>query len=425
MNQLNKTQFNPYYNPVLSNVFPAVGLLDLTDVAPDSYVGQANNILAVNPVATGVDFVSPSSIIPPVIGTGTAFDIPVFSGSVPPIFSDSGVNINPFDGSITGMNSITTNGQIYIGPLTLPDTGNIVDLDLSTPHNQTIAYDTTNNIVILAANANGGQPADLIIANGQTGNTGSNNIVMVNNNAGGANILSAPVNELVATTGISINESTDSHQLNMSGTGVSLICGNSLPLSIVTLGNPGTVGDVLTLLTGGAGWAPASSGGSLPTYTSQSVNPTMFGSSSDATMGFGSSLGTAPTFYWPCGLPWPCDPNMGTFAPSAPWSAGTVPFTLVPGNYAACLAFLGNAGMGIAQFTITNAGGGSPTVTNFDCYTSNTNNPQLNAIIQFTVSGTGYQNILINITCNSKNGSSSGYCLLPCSDLVVSPVYTL
>ncbi len=392
---------------------------DLTSHNP-KVLNETINNLTVNTIN------GQAPVLPSGIGTGSAFDIPVFGSSIPPIFVDSGVNINPLNGSITGMNSITTNGNIYVGPLTLSDTGNIVDLDLSTPHNQTLAYDSTNHVVIIGANANGGQPADLIIVNGQTGNTGSNNIVLINNNANGSNILDAPVNEIISTSASSIFENTDNHQLTMTNTGVSLICGNSLPLSIVTLGNPGTVGDVLTLLTGGAGWAPASSGGSFPTYTSQSVNVTMFGSSSDATMGLASAEGSAPSFYYPANLPWPCPNGSGTFTPTIPYNLGTVPFTLVPGNYALCCGFLGNLGTPISTFTITNAtSGGSPLVFTFDTYINNINNPQLNCLFQFTVSGTGYQDILVNLSVLSANVLSSGTALLPCTDLIISPVYTL
>lgn len=398
--------------------------IELLDVSPHNYVGDAGKVYVVNSLEDGLIPVTIGSIIPPSIGTGTAGDIPVWSSSAPPIFTDSSVNI---DGSqnMTNVGSLQTQGNIFLGPITGGDSGNILDLNFMNPHNQTLAYDSTEQVVILAANTNGTDPADLGIVNGPDGSTGSNNIYIINNNANGSIISSGPAIELQASVAVVVAETTDNHSLIMQNTGVTLVVGDNLPLAIVTLGNPGSVGDVLTNLTGGAGWQAPSGGGSLPTYTSQSVNPTMFGSSSDAQYGFASAYATALSFYFPATLPWPCLNSNGTFTPTIPANFGTVPFTLVTGNYAICWGLLGNLGTGIVQFTVTNAtSGGSPTVLTFDTYINNTNNPQLNCVSQFTVSGTGYQDILLNVSCNAKNGASSGYVILPCTDLIISPVYT-
>ena len=313
-----------------------------------------NDILQVNSTGTEVIEVSPGTIIPPVIGTGTAFDIPTFSGSVPPIFTDSGVNINHFTHGMTGLNSISNSTSFEIS-------------------------ETTDGHSLLMNSSN----VTLTCGNGEN---------MLLNCAGGG--------------GIHANVQT-------------------LKLDISS--DSGSLGDVLTADgTGNCSWVPASGGGSLPTYTSQSVNVTMFGSSSDAGMGLASSEGSAPCFYYPADLPWPCPNGSGTFSPTIPYNLGTVPFTLVPGNYALCCGFLGNLGTPIATFTVTNVTtGGLPSVLTFDTYINNSNNPQLNCLLQFTVSGTGYQDILVNLSVLSANILSSGTALLPCTDLIISPVYTV
>src|SRR5208282_4382163 len=75
--------------------------------------------------------------------------------------------------------------------------------------------------------------------------------------------------------------------------------------------------------------------GILPTYVNQSVNPCMFGSSSDSQMGLVANPGTAPNFYAPATIPpWPCLSSNLTFTPTIPYILGSVPFTLVAGDYA-------------------------------------------------------------------------------------------
>jgi len=96
---------------------------DLLDVntgnIPPSLTGDGLKIPQVNSGGNQIELVNPATIVSTAIGTGTAGDIPVFSASLPPIFTDSGVNI---DGSqnVTGIHSIITptlylnNGSIKI-----------------------------------------------------------------------------------------------------------------------------------------------------------------------------------------------------------------------------------------------------------------------------------------------------------------------
>lgn len=69
--------------------YPAQYFTQLLD-CPNTYT--ANDIIQVNSVGTGLIETPASSLIPPVIGTGTMNDIPVFSGGLP-IFVDSGFQV--------------------------------------------------------------------------------------------------------------------------------------------------------------------------------------------------------------------------------------------------------------------------------------------------------------------------------------------
>ncbi len=255
MNTLNKTQKSPFFNPVLSDMFPAVSILDLTDINPDSYTGEAGNALVVNAQENGMDFLSLGSIINPIIGTGTNNDIPIFNSTYPPIFLDSGVNIN--SQNMTGVASLTTTGNIYVGQ---SSGQNEIDLFSSTPNNQILAYDSTSSSLLLGAGISGTLDSDLNITN----NSVAPKTINISNVNGSNTISSSTGSTLSDTVSLSLTENTDSHNISMSSAGVSLVCGNSLPLTITTQGNAGTTGDVFTLGSSGAVWqAPAGGSGSV------------------------------------------------------------------------------------------------------------------------------------------------------------------
>jgi hypothetical protein len=64
----------------------------LQDVDADPLI--PNYVLKVNNDGSKIEEVSASSIILPAVGSGTTNHIPIFSGGFPPIFNDSGVEIN-------------------------------------------------------------------------------------------------------------------------------------------------------------------------------------------------------------------------------------------------------------------------------------------------------------------------------------------
>ena len=170
----------------------------------------------------------------------------------------------------------------------------------------------------------------------------------------------------------------------------------------------------------GSTYPPSSSG---PTYTSVSINPLMFGSSSDALSQFCCSNGTAPSFYAPTELPWPSNESSMPDYTIGITNFGTVLCTLVPGNYGLCSTWLGNGGTGIATFTVANLTTIGPATTiAVDTYQNNNNNPFVGGVSAFTVGGTGYQNISINLSCSTQNPSSVGYLLLPSANVDIFPV---
>ena len=157
MNTQNTTQVNPYFQPKLSNVFPAVSFLELTDVSPDTYANNQSKVLAVNNDATGIGFIDASSIVDTVVGLGTARDIPVWTGGLNPIFQDSGMSID--------------NISFPNPPESLPLQAHYINLKPSAGVDQIIAsvYDpnTSNDLVLVGVGALTGN-ADLQITNQST-----------------------------------------------------------------------------------------------------------------------------------------------------------------------------------------------------------------------------------------------------------------
>lgn len=80
--------------------YPAQYFTQLLD-CPNTYT--ANDIIVVNSTGTGLTEVAPTSLLP-AVGTGVTNDIPVFSGSVPPLLSDSGCQIVPVFGGLSIQN---------------------------------------------------------------------------------------------------------------------------------------------------------------------------------------------------------------------------------------------------------------------------------------------------------------------------------
>ena len=233
---------------------------DLLDVntgnIPPSLSGDGLKIPQVNSEGNQIELVTPSSIIPAVVGTGAVGDIPVFSASIPPIFTDSGVNI---DGSknVTGVASLKTNGNIYIGQ---SSGQNEIDLFSSTPNNQILAYDSTSHSLVLGTGIAGTLDADLNITN----NSVVPKAINISNINGSNSISSSTGSSLSDTVSLSLTETTNSHHFSMGSSGISLVCGDNLPLSITTHGSAGTTGNVLTLGSSGAIWqAPSGGSGSV------------------------------------------------------------------------------------------------------------------------------------------------------------------
>jgi hypothetical protein len=70
----------------LKHTFKSLQDVDVTSFAP-------NDILVINNDGSKIIQQTASSLLPPIIGTGITNDIPVFSGSYPPIFVDSGFQV--------------------------------------------------------------------------------------------------------------------------------------------------------------------------------------------------------------------------------------------------------------------------------------------------------------------------------------------
>ena len=145
---------NSIFLPGLAHTFQS-----LIDVNVSPYV--ADSIIKVNGTATGLEEASASSIVGPAVGTGTTGDIPVFTGSAPPVLADSGVNI---DGSknMTGINSITMSGSGEISSIGGLNGGATGPLDITSPNsinlntNNSVSINPSNGSIYLNANTSTG-----------------------------------------------------------------------------------------------------------------------------------------------------------------------------------------------------------------------------------------------------------------------------
>ncbi len=117
--------------------------LELEDVQPHNFVGDAGKVYRVDATEKFLEPVTISSIIPPV-GTGTAGDIATFTGSTP-ILQDSGVGAG------------STGGET---PFTY------IDLTPGFPLNNIIGYDSAHSSLIMVVNASTtGVDSDIAITN--------------------------------------------------------------------------------------------------------------------------------------------------------------------------------------------------------------------------------------------------------------------
>jgi len=166
-------------------------------------------------------------------------------------------------------------------------------------------------------------------------------------------------------------------------------------------------------------WTPLLNlnGGSLPTYNHLVISILNFGYSSDASNCFTQSGSPSPYYWAPGSLP-PTS-NVTHNLTASGTSFGTVAASLPANNYMFSMTFLSSPGAGIAYVTINGA------QTTYDTYTSNTSNATTQLIIPFTVSGTGYQQVLIKMAAHGKNAASSGYNILPSSHISIDTLYTL
>ncbi len=165
---------------------------------------------------------------------------------------------NP-NSKLLGTGGLTTsNGQGM--SLNGSGTQNVIDLYTISANNEILTFNSATNTLLLGAGISGTADATLTISNNSTSIkpihiTNTNGSLSLNSKTG------LTATDAVSTT---ITETTDSHSLSMSSSGVSLVCGNSLPLTITTQGSAGTIGNVLTLGSSGAVWqAPSGGGGSV------------------------------------------------------------------------------------------------------------------------------------------------------------------
>lgn len=209
-----------------------IGLLDVDAI---NYNGLANDIIVVNPSETGVQLVAPGAILPPIVGTGTMGDIPVWNDplSIPPIFVDSGIGA----------------GQIP-PPLAPTITGQYIDMDkAANPTSQLLAFVTVpgpQKVLALVANAqnlptadadlaisnNSVTPKDISISN-QSG-SGLGGDVSVYSDSGNINLLANAGDILLSeginnnsiglnSTNIFLQDSVDNNFININSGGISSV----------------------------------------------------------------------------------------------------------------------------------------------------------------------------------------------------------
>ena len=160
---------------------------------------------------------------------------------------------------------------------------------------------------------------------------------------------------------------------------------------------------------------PPSGGGSLPVYFHSTISTLNFGFSSDANKCFTQGTAAAPYYWAPASLPAPSTTQASCDGTE---NYGTIAVSLPAGTYGLSGTFLASPGTGIAQFNINGS------ITTLDTYTSNSSNANLQFFYSFTVTGSGWQTTLINLSCGGKNDASADYDLLPTESWFIDIIYT-
>ena len=335
-----------------TNKYPAQYFTQLLD-CPSTLI--PNDILQVNSTGTSIIEVTPGSVIPPVIGTGTVNDIPIFTGSVP-IFGDSGVEITASGSDRTIQNAggnftITSGG----GHTTLSDT---------------------------YAEVNSGHSVAL----------GSGDLISIS-----------------AAGSITLNEATDNHTILMDNTGITITTGSGLPLSLNINGATGTANQVLTAA--GDGSCNWQNGGSssipsviaqIPTWQVGSL--TAFVSNQPPISPWYSSASVDPNIVtgWYGQGQWFVFPN--TSDPS--FNLGYDFGSQNAGNYQLIFNYKSYSSCAIITVTELNT---SLNIGSIDAFIPNTSGDNTfgQCILCFNWASTG--DIKINFSVSTKNPSSSGY----------------
>jgi hypothetical protein len=164
----------------------------------------------------------------------------------------------------------------------------------------------------------------------------------------------------------------------------------------------------------GAAYPPATTP-TLPTYFHSTISTLNFGFSSDANKCFTQGTAAAPYYWAPASLPAPSTTQASCDGSE---NYGTIAVSLPAGNYGLSGTFLASPGTGIAHFNING------TIQTIDTYTSDTSNENRQFFYAFTVTGTGWQTTLINLSCGGKNPSSTDYDLLPTESWFIDVIYT-
>lgn len=180
----------------------------------------ANDIIVVNEQGNGLTEVTPSSVIIPAIGSGTAGNIPIFSSSVPPIFSDSGIAYDTTSKTLT--NSLE---------------GTIINQNYTTPYaiDMFITTGGSNLTVSSAANLKVGNSGGFGAANQVLTADGSGNCSWQNASGGGGPIIGVPPN-ICFVSSISGNDSNDGSIYHPVAT-----LNQALTLCAPSIPNPGCV----------------------------------------------------------------------------------------------------------------------------------------------------------------------------------------
>lgn len=184
----------------------------------------------------------------------------------------------------------------------------------------------------------------------------------------------------------------------------------------------GTNGQVLTNNgSNGTTWITPS--GTLPSFTAMAVSPLAFGQDFTAPPSGATvntcfyMVGFSPN-YWQCAVPPPGGVPVN-YAAVGLENYGRIKLSLPAGSYQFCGTFLSSNTTGIVTLVING------TTYTFDTGTAAAiGNYSTGMIIPFTVTGSGYQTVIINMSCTSTNGTTStGYFILPWTDFFINSVF--